>query len=153
MPVFGGLDADSIGLLLERAREVSVPTGEHFFREGDNGQSAFVLEHGRVAIVKSRDGENCFVRHLETGDIFGEVALMDFFPRSASVVATEDCRALELGAGDLLELANKDLEHFSLVYMNIARELARRLRTADDLLFQARIRHADIAEDYAFRST
>jgi len=153
MSIFGGCTPASIELLLERARALRVDRGDFFFREGDAGTSAFVLERGEVAIVKRFEGEDYFLRTLEAGTCFGEVALMDFFPRSASVAAVTDCRALEFHARDLLELARKDPEQFSLVYMNIARELARRLRDANELLFRARVKYRDVAQGFAFRST
>ena len=153
MSVFGGIREEMLARLLGRARTVDVKTGEFFFREGETGNSAFVLEKGRVAIVKTWKGEEYFLRSLGAGDCFGEVALMDFFPRSASVAASEDCRAIEFHGHDLLELAKEDMEQFSIVYMNIGRDLARRLREANELLFQARIRYEDVAEGYAFRST
>jgi CRP-like cAMP-binding protein len=153
MSVFGGLTSASIELLLERARSFSMTMGGRFFEEGDSGNSAFVLERGRVAIVKCHADEEYFLRELVAGDCFGEVALMDFCPRSATVVAVEDCDVLEFHARDLLELSRKDPDQFSLVYMNIGRELARRLREANELLFRARIKYSDVAETYAFRST
>jgi len=153
MSVFGGVTSEAIELLLERAQSFEVTKGDYFFREGDSGNSAIVLEKGKVAIIKTHGGEDYFLRTLEAGDCFGEVALMDFFPRSASVAAVEDCTALEFHARDLLELSRKDLEQFSLIYMNIARELARRLRDANERLFQARIKYENVAEGYAFRST
>ena len=85
-----------------------------------------MLERGRVAIVKHHAGEDYLLRELAAGDCFGEVALMDFCPRSAAVMAIEDCEAMEFHARDLLQLSRKDPEQFSLVYMNIGRELARR---------------------------
>jgi CRP-like cAMP-binding protein len=77
------------------------------------------------------------VRELGPGDCFGEMALMDLFPRSASVIARDDCRALEIAAGDLLDLYEHDVEQFALVQMNMGREVCRRLRATDELLFRA----------------
>ena len=105
------------------------------------------------AILKYQDGEEYLLRTLDTGDCFGEVALLDFFPRSASVLATEDCRALQFHSRDLLEVARKDGEAFAIIYMNIARELARRLRDANDRIFRARIKYRGVAEGWDFRTT
>jgi CRP-like cAMP-binding protein len=153
MPVFGGVSAEALALLLERSRTLEVRKGGFFFREGDGGNSAFVLEKGRITLLKRFRGEDYVLRSLEAGDCFGEVALLDFFPRSASVLAAEDCRALEFHARDLVEVAVKDLEQFSMIYMNLARELARRLREASELLFHAKVKYEDIAEHYEFRTT
>ena len=148
--IFGGLGEANVALLLDRARRIHVSSGEYFFEEGSRGTSAYVLESGRVSVVKQWNGKPYFLRRLEVGDCFGEVALIDFGARSASVRADVDCRAIELSAGDLLEVARRDPEQFALVYMNFARELARRLRAADDRLFRARVDGGPVADDHAF---
>ena len=149
-PIFGGLHPELLAPLLDRASRVKVAEGEFFFREGSRGTSVFVLETGRVSILRHWDGRDHLLRHLEKGDCFGEVALLDFGLRSASVHAAENCSAIELTARDLLELSKQSPEQFALIYMNLARELSRRLRIADDRLFRARLAHDAIAEDYSF---
>ncbi len=61
---------------------------------------------------------------------------MDLFPRSVSVLAEEDCTAIEISGAALYELCEKDLEQFTPDLMNLAREISRRLRRADEQLFQ-----------------
>jgi CRP-like cAMP-binding protein len=78
------------------------------------------------------------------------MALMDLCPRSASVLAEEDCRAIELTAADLLRLFERDAEQFALIQMNIGREVCRRLRTTDDLLFRATMGETASALDSVF---
>ncbi|MGH0035764.1 MAG: Crp/Fnr family transcriptional regulator [Myxococcota bacterium] len=148
--IFGGLRDESVALLLERSVRTHVAAGEFFFQEGERGTSAFVLETGRVSIIKQWNDQPHVLRHLAAGDCFGEVALIDFGARSASVRADVDCSALEFTAADLLQLARSDPEQFAVVYMNLARELARRLRAADDRLFRARLDGAPHAADHRF---
>jgi CRP/FNR family transcriptional regulator, cyclic AMP receptor protein len=137
MPVFGAIRDDMLRLLLEQAREATVRRGEYFFRENDPAQSMFVLEAGRVAVIKSWQGRELVLHGLGPGDCFGEMALMDLCPRSASVRAEEDCVAIELAAADLLRLYERDAEQFALIQMNMGREVCRRLRTTDEMLFRA----------------
>jgi cAMP-binding proteins - catabolite gene activator and regulatory subunit of cAMP-dependent protein kinases len=99
----------------------------------------FVLEQGRVVILKRWKEKEYLLRYFGKGDCFGEMALIDMGPRSASVLAVEDCQAIEISAESLYELYKKDLEQFTLIQMNIARELSRRLRAADERLFQAKV--------------
>jgi CRP-like cAMP-binding protein len=143
----------ALQFLLERAVAVEVAAGEPFFREGDSGTSAYVIERGRVSIVKHWKGSDYQLRDLHAGDCFGEVALFDFGNRSASVLAVEDCAALELSAASLYALSNDHLQQFAIVYMNLGREVARRLRVADDRLFQAKVEPAEEWVDgYRFAS-
>lgn len=137
MAIFGGLRDDILEFLLARATILSVAKGDYFFHENENGSSMFVLQEGRVAVVKSwKDGEH-LLRELNAGDCFGEMALIDFCARSASVYALADCHALELTAGVLHELYEKDLEQLTMFHMNMSREVSRRLRVTDDQLFAA----------------
>jgi len=137
MPIFGAIHEDALQFLLEQAREVMVREGEYFFRENDRADSMFVLESGRAAVVKSWQDQNTVLHELRAGDCFGEMALMDLCPRSASVYAVEDCCAIELAAGDLLRLFERDATQFALIQMNIGREVCRRLRITDERLFRA----------------
>jgi len=159
MPVFGGLSDSALGWILEFARSVDVAAGEYFFRQGDDSHTTFVLESGRVSVLKSWEEVPQRLRSLGVGDCFGEMALIDFGARSASVVADEDCRAIEFSPACLLEVAKRDLEQYALVYMNMARELSRRLRLADERLFEAQARDRAGASDprgdaeFTFNST
>ena len=87
------------------------------------------------------------VRRFGPGDCFGEMALLDLYPRSASVRAEADCTAIELAPDNLLRLFEHDAEQFALIQMNIAREMSRRLRATDELLFRARMGDAPPAPE------
>jgi len=137
--MFGALSDAAVAVLLERAVPRRVGAGDVFFEQGEPGRSAFLLEAGHASVVKLWDGEAHLLRHLGPGDCFGEVALLDFGPRSASVRADVACEAIEIGAADLRVLARHDPEQFALVYMNLGRELSRRLRDADERLFRTRL--------------
>ena len=137
MPIFGAIREDALQFLLEQAHEVLVGAGQFFFRENDQATSMFVLESGRAVVLKGWQGHDIELHRLRAGDCFGEMALMDLFPRSASVRAVEDCQAIELTTADLLRLFERDAEQFALIQMNIGREVCRRLRATDELLFNA----------------
>jgi CRP-like cAMP-binding protein len=137
--IFGALTADARDFLLDRALELGCPRGQWFFREGDEAQSIYVLERGRVAVVKDWEGRRYLLGELGPGDCFGEMALMDMHPRSAGVLALEDAQAFKIGFAALLELYQHDLEQFTLLQMNLGREVSRRLREADERIFHCRV--------------
>ena len=139
MPIFGGIRADVLEFLVTQASTVAVRAGAYFFRENDQAQSVFVLETGRVAVLKLWESKEHLLTHLECGDCFGEMALMDLFPRSASVRAVQASSALELAASAFYALYEKDLEQFALIQMNLGREVSRRLRLADERLFMLKM--------------
>ncbi len=74
--------------------------------------------------------------NLHEGDCFGEMSLIDLGPRTASVLAIEDCSAIKLSNVNILKIYQKDLEQFTLIQMNIGREISRRLRHMDEVIFQ-----------------
>ena len=139
MPVFGGIRAEVLQFLLRVCAVVSVPTNEFFFREHDQADSMFVLEAGKVAVLKNWRGQECLLRTLKEGDCFGELAVMDLGPRSASVCAVEDCTAIRISAANLHQVYARDLKQFALIQMNMGREICRRLRESDNRLFNTRM--------------
>ena len=136
MPIFGAIRAEALETLLSGTTAVEVGAGEYFFREGDMADAMFVLERGLVTVVRRWQDRDYRLRDLGPGDCFGEMALIDLFPRSAAVVAIQDCSAIRLTNADLYRVYEADVEQFTLIQMNIARELSRRLRTAEERLFR-----------------
>lgn len=135
MPIFGALSEGTLEFLLGFTREVDVPAQGFFFREGDAPNGLFVIEQGHASVLKGWQGREVLLRALHEGDCFGEMALMDYMPRSASVRADDACHALALDSEDLYRLCKRDLEQFALIQMNLGREVSRRLRDADERLF------------------
>jgi EAL domain-containing protein (putative c-di-GMP-specific phosphodiesterase class I) len=70
--------------------------GQSVFREGDWGEDAYLIEMGKVDITVSRNGEEVTVATLHEGEMFGEIALVDRLPRTASVVVVEDCTLIPI---------------------------------------------------------
>ncbi len=150
MPVFGGIRIEVLEFLLGICPVISVSASDFFFRERDKGESMFVLEKGTAAVLKSWRGQEHLLRTLVAGDCFGEMAVMDHCPRSASVRAVEDCVAIHISAANLYQVYAQDLKQFALMQMNMGREVCRRLREADNMLFGAKhgTTHGDI--DHVF---
>ena len=150
MPIFGGIRTEVLQGLLASCLIVSVPRNEFFFREQDHGDSMFVLEIGKAAVLKSWRGQDYLLQTLKEGDCFGEMAVMDHGQRSATVRAIEDCNAIRISAANLYAVYAQDLKQFALIQMNMGREVSRRLREADNRLFRARMGtpEADIGQTF-----
>ena len=136
MPIFGALRDDTLEFLVGLARSVRVHAGDYFFREGEPATGLFVIETGAATVLKGWEGQEIVLRQLRAGDCFGEMALLDLMPRSASVRADEDCLALQIDSEDLYRLCGHDAEQFAVMLMNLGREISRRLRDADETLFR-----------------
>ena len=68
--------------------------GEMIFSESQTGGDMYVIQDGEVAITKVSDGNEMILAVLKRGDMFGEMALLENKPRSASAIAHEDCRLM-----------------------------------------------------------
>ena len=136
MPTFGGIREDIIEHLLQLSPLVNRARGEEFFREDDEADSMFVLERGRVSVLKAWQGQQFCLAELNTGDCFGEIAVMDLGRRACTVTALEACVAIEISTSALYSIYKKDLEQFTIIQMNLGREIGRRLRAADQRIFE-----------------
>jgi len=101
----------------------------------------YVLERGKVAVVKRWEGVDYLLRYLNKGACFGEMALLELAPRSASVVAIEDCLAVEVSSASLHKVYKQAPDQFMLIQMNMGREVSRRLRETLDLWFHEKVKY------------
>lgn len=135
MPIFGGVMASTLEDLLAGGELVRLERDGLLFKEGDLDNSVYVLEKGSVGIYRSWQDQEYKLRELGEGDCVGEMALIDCKPRSATVRALEACSAIRISVAQLGRLYAANPEQHALIYMNLAREVCRRLRVADQRLF------------------
>jgi CRP/FNR family transcriptional regulator len=94
VPVFAGVKGKDLDRLAKVMRERTFSEGQEIATEGQSGVGFFVIEEGNATV--SLKGE--ILRTLRPGDYFGEIALIDEGPRSASVTATTDLRCRGMAA-------------------------------------------------------
>lgn len=133
--LFGGLGEDVLKGLADSLELMELEPGALAFREGESGREMFVVLDGEMEVLKhSKRNFEARVAILGPNDWFGEMSILDVMPRSATVRSIAPSRLLRLTAHDLDQLYRKDLKAYSLLVLNIAREMSRRLRVADGLL-------------------
>ena len=114
-------NADDFSILLGTGVETrTYRAGETIFREGDHGHEFYVIKEGEVEI---RSG-NRRLESLRDNEIFGEMALIDESPRSATVVAVKDTVVAPIGEKQYLFL----IRHTPYFALRVMRVLAQRLR-------------------------
>ncbi|MDM8530694.1 Npt1/Npt2 family nucleotide transporter [Anaerolineales bacterium HSG25] len=106
--------------------ELQIEAGQVIFEKGKPGSSLYIIVNGRVKI---HDGDQIFDR-LDVGDVFGELALLDSQPRSASVTTLNEVRLLRLNQRSFYELVSERSE----VAQGIIRVLVQRLRSLNKKL-------------------
>jgi len=93
-PLFQGLSDDELQTLMDNARPVSLRAGEALMKQGEPGDSAFVVLKGEFAIHKQSGQSLIKIDVRSPGDVLGEMALLSQTPRSATVTAVTDCETL-----------------------------------------------------------
>jgi CRP-like cAMP-binding protein len=120
IPLFSSFDGKKLRRLGELADEVDVPAGKVLMRQGESGSDMMVLVRGSVSV--ERDGER--LNTLGAGDFFGEIALVDGGPRTATVTAEEATKLLVVTHRDFHSL----MEEFPEVAGQVMNALANRVR-------------------------
>ena len=92
--LFEDLDRRSLEAIANAAVEQSYSVGQEIVRQGDTGVGAFIIKNGRVEAVQDRGSHQHKLAEMKTGEVFGEMALLDEFPRSATVRALEPTTCL-----------------------------------------------------------
>ena len=136
--LFGGLDKEQLAFMATLLKEKQYAPGEVILKEGELNSKVYFIKAGAVEIDKLRCGEaetaGCTSTHiadLEVGDTFGEMELIDIQPCIATATASGEVSVLTLSNVDLYALRKKDMKAFTLVIMNLARDISRRLRVMD----------------------
>ncbi len=120
--LFAAVPGDELAAVALITEEIRVEAGTAFLREGDLGDALFFIVEGRARVRKG-DRE---VAELGARDVFGELALLDPGPRSATVEALTDMTLLRVGRDDFVEILAARPE----VPLAVIRMLARRVRAA-----------------------
>jgi putative two-component system response regulator len=99
--VLGCLPAEALGKLAERARPRRYGAGETVFEEGGPGDSMHLVQTGALEVWRTEGVERYVLSRLVPGHAFGELAVLDRTPRTATVVAVEASETVEIAAEDL----------------------------------------------------
>jgi CRP/FNR family cyclic AMP-dependent transcriptional regulator len=134
VPLFAELPPDRIHELAQVVRRRTYHRGETIFHKGDPGNGLYIIASGQVKIVlPSEMGEEAMLAVLEAGEFFGELALFDGLPRSATVVAVQNAEVLVLHRDDFLSFVSRNPEVVTALFA----ALSRRLRSADEMIEDA----------------
>lgn len=131
VPLFRSLNKRQLEVLAKRTLERDYAAGTAILTQGKGGEGFFVVYKGKVEIQRMRsDGTSAVVNTLGPGDFFGEMALLDDGPRTATAVAVEPTVCLVLPRWDFLAILRDDAE----MAIVILEEMAKRFRIALDSL-------------------
>jgi CRP/FNR family transcriptional regulator, cyclic AMP receptor protein len=136
VPLFAGLDTAGLESLARAVRPRRFRRGEVVFHLGDPGDALFVVSTGAVKItLPSESGDEAIIATLRPGDFFGELALLDGAPRSATAVALEPTETLVLPREPFRALVAMEPAIRDALLTALARELRRLTVHVEELHF------------------
>ena len=132
--IFGGITEEQRQEVFSRLETGFFRKGSCIFKKGDEPTHIYIVKKGRVDLRITDQEVVLHKKELGVGECFGEASLMSMHAHTATAVAAEDTEIIVLSRHALNQLRHEDPALFSLLLINIARELARRLKTTDDIL-------------------
>jgi CRP-like cAMP-binding protein/ATP/ADP translocase/HEAT repeat protein len=127
VPLYSSMSLDQLYTITTNLTEQEVQAGEVIFREGDLSHEFYLIVAGKVDIVKQRGETDQTLATLSTGDFFGDMAIFENRPRSASAVAAESAALLILSPERFRHIVMQE----PAISFEIFRELSARLRRFD----------------------
>lgn len=135
--LFSVIAPDHLGAFANVAQRHRVPAGTVILRKGETGDDMCALARGRVVVTSlSPEGKELTLGYLGAGEIFGEIALLDGGPRTATVTAIEACEVLSFRRDEFLQVL-RDVPDVAIKFLGL---LAARLRETDQTLEDSSLR-------------
>ncbi|MFZ0060540.1 MAG: DUF1003 domain-containing protein [Pyrinomonadaceae bacterium] len=129
--MFELLNEDDRQALAQVVDELTVPAGHTLFQAGDPGDSLFIVREGSIELfIKDTVGQKIVLTLAESGDMFGELAMLDSGPRTATALALIESEVLVLDRDDLVLLFKRKPE----AALHMLAALSGLTRKADELL-------------------
>ena len=129
VPLFSELADQELNLLAASGSRKNFPGKNVIFQEGDSGDVLFIILSGKVKVLLTgKNGQEYILSRLGPGNFFGEMAILESAPRSASVITVEPSEFFLLGRKALTEL----LKHHPDIALKILKNLSQRLRKVSE---------------------
>lgn len=129
IPLFAGLSEKELSLLEKHANTRTFPRHAILITEGDETDSLYIIQSGKVRIFKSNEeGKEIILNEQGPGEHFGELALVDDNPRSASVMALEKTRVAIISRQDFRQVLGKHPD----IAFSLIQEFSRRIRVLSE---------------------
>lgn len=132
--IFAGLSEKQLYTLFRLLGKARYKAGENIFNEGEKPSHIYIVQSGSVKLVINAKQTPLELIVFEEGQCFGETSVIGIQPHAATAISIEDTELIVLSRNALLSLFKIDLELFSILILNIAREACRRLHKTDEIL-------------------
>jgi CRP/FNR family transcriptional regulator, cyclic AMP receptor protein len=136
IPLFAKIEPSKLKLLAFTSERLEFMDGDRLFRQGDVGDSAYIILQGGADVLVETPGGAVKVATLKRNDIIGEIAILCDVPRTATVVAAGDLATLKVSKDGFFHLVTQ----FPQIGVEVMHELASRLHHTTQALTAARAR-------------
>jgi CRP-like cAMP-binding protein len=133
VPLFAGIEPSRLKLLAYTSDVVTYRPGQVLFRKGDVGDAVYVIINGDADVIIPADSGDITVAALHDGDFLGEIAILCETPRTATITATSELKALRIRKEPFFQL----LHQFPEMAVEMTRFLAERLTKTTAELVEA----------------
>ncbi len=110
--------------------------GEYICKRGEEPSHIYIINKGKVDLLITDNEVSVKKREFNVGDCFGEAAMLSMINNTACFVAAEDSELIMLSRRALNKLRGEDPKLFTILMINLARELARKLQYSDGILLR-----------------
>ena len=136
VPFFNNLNQEEVGNLSKRLVPRRFNAGQIIFHHGDPGGLLYIISRGKVKITHSTpDGQEAMLAIFGAGDFFGELALLDDSPRSATVEALEPTETMTLHRDEFIRYINNNPDFSLHVLQTLAQHIRRLNNQLSDIFF------------------
>ena len=131
--LFLDLNDREIQTLAGSSKEENFADGNVIFKEGDTGGKMYIITEGNVKIYKTLlTGQRKTLASLKPGDLFGELAVFDGLPRSATAVASGSAALISIETGGLTAIFRANAEMGIKIMASMIKNVSKRLRVTDE---------------------
>jgi len=121
--------------------------GDVIIKEDEMGETAYIIEKGRVEATKEKEGKKAHLGYMVSGEIFGEMSMIDDKPRSATITAVEETAVKEIHRDEFLDILKSD----EGAAVKILKVLFNRIRESDVQILQLQAEKAGLRDTANFK--
>ena len=133
VPIFEGLSFRDLKKIELISHERTFMPHEIIFHERQPGAGMYIIKSGLIKLTKTVNEEKVKIGELKDGEFFGEMSLLDDYPRSAEATAVEKTEALGIFRPDLFDLIESNRKLGSKILLKLSQRLASRLRETTEM--------------------
>jgi CRP/FNR family cyclic AMP-dependent transcriptional regulator len=133
VPLFEGLDFRDLKKIELIVHERTFMPDEVVFHERQPGTGMYIIKKGLIKLTKTTNGEKTKIAELGEGEFFGEMSLLEDYPRSAQATAVIKTELLGVFRPDLFDLIERNPRLGSKILLKLSQRLANRLRKTTEM--------------------